>query len=179
MRFLHKYKARDFAQFLDIFDRESYDWQGEPLLFKKADDIFFERIVGLLPMYVKEMTSPQVIRCFEVMTKRNIGSQRLFDHYILYMIEKHIFNYSVNLFDRMIRTMADKGFVEDFVFWDRFGFKYVFYDQREHDEVRKFTSEEAKKLWDSFVYLKMKCPTLDVSDVLLQLEKFIEKKRIS
>ena len=74
LRLLHKYKARDFAQFLDIFDRETYDWQGEPLIFHKADDLFFERVVGLLPMYIKEMTNEQVVRCFEVMTKRNIGS---------------------------------------------------------------------------------------------------------
>ena len=30
----------------------------------------------------------------------------------------------------MIRTMADKGFVEDYVFWDKFAFRYVFYDPK-------------------------------------------------
>ena len=100
------------------------------------------------------------------MVQKNLGSQRLFDHYVLYMIEKHIFNFNIKLFDKMIRVLADKGFVEDFVFWDRFAFKYVFYDQREHDQVRKFSSNQAKRLWNSFVYLKLKCPTLDVTDVL-------------
>ena len=112
------------------------------------------------------------------MVKRNIGSQRLFDHYVLLMVEKHILKYSVNLYDRLIRAMADKGFVEDFVFWDRYAFRYVFFNSREDDGVRRFSHSEAKKLWDTFVYLKLKCPTLDVSEVLMQLEKFIQLKAI-
>ena len=67
------------------------------------------------------------------MTHRNIGSQRLFDHYILMMIEKQVLNYSVELYMRMIRAMADKGFVEDYVFWDKFAFRYVFYDAKSHN----------------------------------------------
>jgi hypothetical protein len=34
------------------------DDEGEPLLLSmhKTNDVFFERVVGLLPMYVKKMT---------------------------------------------------------------------------------------------------------------------------
>ena len=74
IRLLHKYKARDFAQFMDVFDRDVEDQEGEALGVKKADDVFFERVVGLLPMFVKDMTNREVIRCFEVMVSRNIGS---------------------------------------------------------------------------------------------------------
>ena len=75
------------------------DDEGEPVGVKKvADEVFFERIVGLLPMYIKEMSPSQIIRSLEVMTARNLGSQRLFDHYVLFMIEKHIFRYSVPVY---------------------------------------------------------------------------------
>ena len=74
----------------------------------------------------------------------------------------------------MIRVMADRQFVEDFVFWDKYAFKYVFTDPR-RPEGRVFTHEEAKELWDSFVYLKLKCPSLDIRDVLNQLERFIDR----
>ena len=175
LRLLHRYKPKDFAQFLDIFSRDVVDDEGEPILLgiHKADEIFFERIIGLLPMHVKEMNNHQVIRCLEVMVDKNIGSQRLFDHYILYMIEKHVLRYPVNLYSRMIRVMADKGFVEDYVFWDKFAFRYVYVDPLNEGD-RVFTHDEAKKLWDSFVYLKLKCPTIDIKGVILQLEKFIE-----
>ena len=73
----------------------------------------------------------------------------------------------------MIRVMADRQFVQDFVFWDKYAFKYVYTDPR-RPEGRIFSHEEAKLLWDSMVYLKLKCPTLDIRDVLIQLEKFID-----
>ena len=100
------------------------------------------------------------------MVKKNMGSERLFDHYILHSIEKNVLRYSVDLYSRMIRVMADKGFVEDFVFWDKFAFRYVYEDPRGGLE-RKFTHDEAKLLWDSFVYLKLKCPTIDIKDPLI------------
>ena len=81
-------------------------------------------------MYVKQMDNGQVIRSLEVMVKRNIGSDRLFEHYILFMIEKHVLRYSVGLYSRMIRVMAEKGFAQDFVFWDKFAYQYIFYDPR-------------------------------------------------
>jgi len=61
-------------------------------------------------MYVKQMNNEQVIRSLEVMVKRNIGSDRLFEHYILFMIEKHVLKYPVSLYSRMVRVMAEKGF---------------------------------------------------------------------
>ena len=57
LRMLHKYKARDFAQFLDIFHSEVLDEQGEPIMLYKTDDLFFEKLAGLLPMYIKDMTN--------------------------------------------------------------------------------------------------------------------------
>lgn len=82
---------------------------GEPLPVKKTvDHVFFERIIGLLPMHVKDMSKDEIIRCLEVMVSRNIGSNRLFDHYILMMIEKHMMKYDVPLYSRLIRALADK-----------------------------------------------------------------------
>mmetsp|Transcript_16813 Transcript_16813/g.25903 ORF Transcript_16813/g.25903 Transcript_16813/m.25903 type:complete len:352 (+) Transcript_16813:62-1117(+) len=162
IRLLHTFKARDFAQFLDLFDRDVMEIEGEPVGVVKAEDIFFERIVGLLPMFVKEMTHQQVIRSLEVCVRRNIGSQRLFDHYFLFMIERHLLKYDTALYSRMVRAMADKGFEEDFVFWDKFAFKFVYTDLRELDGVRRFSQNDAKQLWDTFVYLKLKCPSIDI-----------------
>lgn len=50
LRLLHKYKGRDMAMLLDLFDADVLDDDGEPHLIKKADDEFFERVVGILPM---------------------------------------------------------------------------------------------------------------------------------
>jgi hypothetical protein len=91
------------------------------------------------------------------------------------MIEKNVLKYPPKLYSRMIRALADKGFVDDYVFWEKFAFKYVYTDPR-NDGVRIFTYDEAKMLWDSFAYFKLMCPTFDIKDVLSQLEKFIVSK---
>jgi hypothetical protein len=72
-------------------------------------------------------------------------------------IEKRLLYYPVNLYTRMIMVMADRGFVEDYVFWDKFAFKYVYEDPKNEGE-RILTFKDAKKIWDSFIYLKIKCP---------------------
>ncbi len=38
------------ALFLNLYDKEILDEEGEPYAFRKADEVFFERIVGILPV---------------------------------------------------------------------------------------------------------------------------------
>jgi len=57
-----------------------------------------------------------------------------------------------------VRALADKGFVEDSVFWNDFMFKFVYQVAKPVGWERKFTPEEAKRVWDTIIYLKLKCP---------------------
>lgn len=66
--------------------------------------------------------------------------------------------------------MADRNFVEDFVFWDKYAFRYVYDDPKALGGIRSFTPEEARAVWDAYVYLRIRCPTLDVREVLRHLE---------
>lgn len=91
------------------------------------------------------------------------------------MIETHIMKYPVDLFCRMVRVMADREFQDDSIFWERFAFKYVFFDSRTKKD-RVFEPAEAKQLWDTFVLLKLKCPVIEVSEVLSYLEQFMERE---
>ena len=50
LRLLHKFKGRDMATFLDLFDKDILNDEGEPHNLKKCEDQFFERIVGILPI---------------------------------------------------------------------------------------------------------------------------------
>ena len=50
---LHKYKARELALCLNLFDKEVMDHEGQPYLYlQKAPEEFFERITGLMPMHI-------------------------------------------------------------------------------------------------------------------------------
>ena len=77
------------AYFLDIFDREFLDQEGEPYFkFDRAQPEFFERIVAILPMFIPKFNMEQLLRTFEVLTKRGLGSERLFNNYIYMQVER-------------------------------------------------------------------------------------------
>jgi len=127
LRLLHKYKGRDMAVVLDLFDKDFLDDDGEPFIYiKKAQDEFFERIVSLLPMHINHMNEEQIVRTLEVLTKRNLGSERLFLHYLYLKIERSVFNFNVGQYCRVFRTLCDRRFVEDSVFWHDHIFKFVY-----------------------------------------------------
>ena len=78
----------------------------------------------------------------------------------------------------MIRALADKQYVEDQVFWNEYVFKFIHNtpgaDAKTSKDTRTFTDEESRKLWDALIYLKLKCPSLDVKDHLNYVEKFMQ-----
>lgn len=91
LRLLHKYKGRDLAFFMDLFNKDILDENGEPFMFmQKAPAEFFERITGLLPMHIAFMSNEQVLKTLDVLVKKDLGSERLFLHYIFMRIERSV-----------------------------------------------------------------------------------------
>lgn len=171
---LHKYKGRDLAVFLDLYDREILDEDGEPYNVRKADDSFFERLTGILPIQIKYLSKEHLIRCLEVLVKKELGSDRLYRDHLLLKIERNIMKFDVSQYSRLLRALADKQYVEDSVFWNQFVFKYV--HQTDRNEERTFTVEEARKVWDSLIYLKLKCPTLEIKEHISKVENFMPRE---
>jgi hypothetical protein len=52
-------------------------------------------------------------------------------------------------------------------------FKFVSERHRPKGAERKFTGVEAKRVWDSLIYLKIKCPEIDLKNSLKELEKWM------
>ena len=176
---LHKYRARDYALMLHIFDAMHEIESGvddvisaEAVKRKKHNlqavlpRNFFERLVAMLPMMVPQMTNRDLIRTLEILVARGLGGQRLFDHYIYMKIERNVLKFDCSQYCRVVRALADKGFVEDSVFWDDFVFKYPSHDKNGKEGKRVLTYNQAKQVWDAIVYLKLRCPTIDLKNTL-------------
>ncbi len=73
-----------------------------------------------------------------------------------------------------MRALADKNYVEDTVFWNQYIFKYIYEDEQKNN--RSFTEAEARNLWDSLIYLKLKCPSLDVQEHIARVENFLPRE---
>ena len=52
-------------------------------------------------------------------------------------------------------------------------FKYLTHNKNGQEGKRELTFNQAKKIWDSLVYLKIRCPTIDLKDSLKNVEKFL------
>lgn len=66
-------------------------------------------------------------------------------------------------------SLADKVYVEDLIFWEDFVFKYI--EKTSKNEDREFTHLEARKVWDSYIFLKLKCPSLDLTEPISKIEE--------
>jgi len=92
---------------------------------QKSDSEFFERVAGILPMNIKHLPKETLVRVFEVCVRRGVGSDRLFRDYLLLKIERNIMKLSIDSFTRLVRSLADKQYVEDNVFWNEYVFRYI------------------------------------------------------
>ena len=55
---------------------------------------FLERIVAILPIHLPQMKNAEVVDILEIMVKHNLGSERLWEQYLLLSIEKNVLHYS-------------------------------------------------------------------------------------
>lgn len=113
--------------------------------------------------------------------KRGLGSDRMYRDYLLLKIERNIMKFSIPQYCRLIRALADKQYVEDNVFWNEYVFKFIHGEQADKNKKggaiqRTFTDDEARRLWDALIYLKLKCPSLDLKEHIGHVEKFMKQE---
>lgn len=125
-------------------------------------------------MHVSYMTNKDLVRTLEILVERNMGGSRLFNQYIYMKIERNCLRFTIDQYCRSVRALADKHYVEDSVFWDDYMFKYTTHDSNGREGQRKFTFNQAKMVWDSLVYLKLRCPSIDLKDTLKNVEKWLD-----
>ena len=83
------------AFFLNIYDRQFLDAEGEPYSrMIRAKPEFFERITAILPMHITHFSREQLLNTMEILTKRGLGSDRLFNNYIYMQLERHILKFN-------------------------------------------------------------------------------------
>lgn len=140
---------------------------------EKAPAEFFERITGLLPMHIAFMSNAQVVKTLEVLVRRDLGSERLFLHYIYMRIERNALKFNTDEFVRCVRALADKGYGNDTQFWEEYMLKFCFVRSKPAGQERFFTPKNAKAVWDVLMYLQLKCPDINVEAPLKQVEKWM------
>jgi hypothetical protein len=128
-------------------------------------------------MFVPQFTREQLLRTFEVLTKRRLGSERLFNNYIYMQIERQIYKFTGEQYCRLLRTLGNKGYQEDRVFWKDYIFDYVRVDEKGNSKGN-FSKDDAVRMWDLLVLLKIQLPLLDVDEPMSNLVRYIPDQKL-
>lgn len=81
---------------MDLFDKDILDDEGEPHVLRKVDDIYFERITGIIPIHIKSLSKEHITRVLEILVKKNLGSERIYRDYLLLTVEKNIMKFNID-----------------------------------------------------------------------------------
>lgn len=111
-----------------------------------------------------------MVKTIEILVAKNLGSDKLFVHYLFFNVEKKIHKFSFEQYSRLLMALADKQYVEDNIFWTDYMWEYL----RKKEFREEIKPHHAKMIWDSLVFLKLKCPLLDISEVQDIVERHME-----
>jgi len=167
LRMLHKFKGRDLAKLLSYFGKE-FEQRGDMTnrrYIPKAPDELFERIVAILPIHVAHMKADDIVIALEVMADKNLGSERLYNNYIYLQLERHVWALHPFMYARLIKALAQREFYQDQIFWKEYILKYMKTDRKGINK-REFTRIQALEVWLALVFLRIRCPSINVTDEL-------------
>ena len=88
-------------------------------------------------MHVSFLNNSELVRTLEVLVQKELGSERLFQHYIFMRLERKVLQFTSKEYCRCIRALADKQHSEDRQFWSII-LKYVFEKDKPKGGERKF-----------------------------------------
>jgi len=54
------------------------------------------------------MAPKEVVRTLEILIDKNLGSERLYEQYLLLSVERNVLKYTPELYCRTLRALADK-----------------------------------------------------------------------
>ena len=128
---------------------------------ERADDRFFEMIVGILPVHVPKLSPSELVRTIQVLTSRGLGSDRLFNNYLYLQVERKIYDINGTDYCTLLRSLVDRQFFEDTVFWQDFIWDYLSEDEFGNSKGN-FTNKEALVIWDTLIACKAMCPSLPI-----------------
>ena len=87
---------------------------------------FYERIISILPFHVKDMKLEDLIRTMEICQHKKLGSERLFNEFFFFYIEKKILKLSMKQYMRSLLILGDREYSEDPIFWIEYMWPYIY-----------------------------------------------------
>lgn len=156
-RLLHKLKCRHILTLLKILNNSEMRGTRE----------FSHKLITILPIHTPSIRFKEMIEILEICTENNLQAERLINYFLIPKIEKTVHKFSFGDYIQLLKVLSKMKYQEDPVFWSDFVLPCIFNFE--------MTYQEAKVLWETYLGVKINCPSLDIAKYFLLIENILSK----
>lgn len=128
---------------------------------------FSHKLITILPIHTPSIRFREMIEILDICGENNLQAERLINYFLLPKIEKTVHKFSFETYILLLRVLAKMKYQEDPVFWSDFVFPCIFNFE--------MTYQQAKTLWETYLNVKINCPSLDVAKYFILIENILSK----
>lgn len=111
-----------------------------------------------------------MINVLEICHDNNLNAERLINYFIFPKIEKGVHKYSFENYLHLLKVLAKMKYQEDPIFWSDYIMPCMFNFE--------LNFSEAKRLWESYLNVKINCPSLELAKYFILIEDILKKFEI-
>ncbi len=131
---------------------------------------FSHKLITILPIHTPSIRFREMIEVLEICCDNNLQAERLINYFLIPKIEKNLHKFSFDDYISLLKVLAKMHYQEDPVFWSDFVLPCIFNFE--------MTYQEAKLLWETYLSVKINCPSLDIAKYFILIENILSKFEI-
>lgn len=128
---------------------------------------FSHKLITILPIHTPNLRSKEMINILEICHENNLQADRLINYFIIPKIEKTVHKFTYENYLELLKVLAKMKYQEDPIFWSDYVMPCIFnFD---------LTFNEAKRLWENYLNIKINCPSLELAKYFILIEDILKK----
>lgn len=131
---------------------------------------FSHKLITILPLHTPALRSKEMINILEICYDNNLQAERLINYFIIPKIEKSVEKFSFENYLYLLKVLAKMKYQDDPIFWSDYVMPCMFNFE--------MNFSEAKKLWESYLMVKINCPSLELAKYFILIEDILKKFEI-
>jgi len=131
---------------------------------------FSHKLITILPIHTPSIRTKEIIDILEICHQNNLQAERLINYFLLPKIEKTVTKFNFENYILILKVLAKMKYQDDPIFWSNSILPCIF--------NYELTYENAKILWETYLNVKLNCPSLDIAKYFILIENILNKFEI-
>lgn len=156
-RLLHKLKCRDILTLLRILNNSEMRGTRE----------FSHKLITILPIHTPSIRFKEMLEILEICTDNNLQAERLINYFLIPKIENTVHKFVFADYIHLLKVLSKMKYQEDPIFWSDHILPCIFNFE--------MTYQQARQLWETYLGVKINCPSLDIAKYFILIENILSK----